>query len=324
MSGRRVSVGRVRRLHRVLTTGSLIAATAVVGAGLADASSSGAASSDARAAREHVSDQSIAAHRFGPQLMVRKAALSAGAAPQSATYLGAEPGTSTLRLDVVLAPSNASQLGQFISSVSSPASPLYHQYLTEQQFVAQFGPPSWVTQAAASWLQSDGLAVSASSPFVISAVGTAAEAARAFGVQFGRYKTPTGTTGIVASGSPLLPADIASGEVTGVVGLNTLEVPQDFAARAAHRGKRAQLTSAPGAPAITASTTSVPSAPTTDVPTTGSPTTSAPTTSAPTTSAPTTSAPTTSADQSVHDQSVHDQSVHDQCTHDQCAWGAHD
>ena len=88
MSGRRVSVGRVRRLHRVLTTGSLIAATTVVGAGLAGASSSGAsssgaASSDARAAREHVSDQSIAAHRFGPQLMVRKAALSAGAAPQS-------------------------------------------------------------------------------------------------------------------------------------------------------------------------------------------------------------------------------------------------
>ena len=106
---------------------------------------------------------------------------------------------------MVLAPSNASQLAQFVSSVSSPASPLYHHYLTEPQFVAQFGPPSWAVEETESWLRSDGLTVSAQSPFVISAVGTAGAASRAFGMQFGRYKTVDGCDRRPCFGIPAAP-----------------------------------------------------------------------------------------------------------------------
>jgi hypothetical protein len=101
--------------------------------------------------------------------------------------------------------------------------------------VAQFGPPSWAVEETESWLRADGLTVSAQSPFVISAAGTAGAASRAFGMQFGSYKTATGVTGVFASGSPLLPADLAAGEVSGVVGLNTLDTPQDFSSRPVSR-----------------------------------------------------------------------------------------
>ena len=157
-------------------------------------------------------------------------------------------------LDVVLAPSNPQQLAELATDVSSPTSPLYDHYLSEGQFAAQFGPAPSSVQSAESWLRADGLAVSRSSAFVISVVATAGAASRAFGVQFDRYKTEAGATGIVASGSPLLPADLAGGEVTGVVGLNTLDAPQYFASRPAHRygqvtRPRARAIAAPAAPA---------------------------------------------------------------------------
>ena len=217
MPGKGLTARRVRRLRLVLSTTSVIAVSVLVGAGFAGTELATASSPRIDAVRTlHGVPTAQGARKLHmvPQRMVRALALSTGVAPQSATYLGAEPAASTLELDVVLAPSNASQLAQFVSSVSSPASPLYHHYLTEPQFVAQFGPPSWAVDETESWLRSDGLTVSAQSPFVISAAGTAGAASRAFGMQFGSYKTVTGVTGVFASGSPLLPADLAGGEVS--------------------------------------------------------------------------------------------------------------
>ncbi len=233
MPGKGLTARRVRRLRLVLGTTSVIAVSALVGAGfvgteLATASSPGiGAVGTLHGAPMAQSPRKL---HIVPQRMVRALALSTGAAPGSATYLGAEPAATTLELDVVLAPSNASQLAQFVSAVSLPASPLYHHYLTEPQFVAQFGPPSWAVEETESWLRSDGLTVSAQSPFVISAAGTADAASRTLGMQFGSYRTVTGVTGVFASGSPLLPADLAGGEVSGLVGLDTLDAPQDFSA----------------------------------------------------------------------------------------------
>ncbi len=264
MPGKGLTAGRVRRLQLVLTTISVLAVTVLVGAGFAGTELASASSSrmgqgqtlhGARKAHDaRITRGARATTRIAPERLVRAPALSDGSAPQSATYLGAEPATSSLEVDLVLAPSNVSELPQFVSSVSSPASPLYHQYLTEPQFVAEFGPPSGAAAEAESWLRSDGLTVSAESPFVITASGTAGAVASAFGVQFGRYETSGGVSGVVASGAPLLPADLAAGEVSGVVGLNTLDAPQDFSARPVPGGAAAPLNdvggaSSPGTPA---------------------------------------------------------------------------
>ncbi len=261
MPGKGLTARRVRRLRLVLSTTSVIAVSVLVGAGFVGTELATASSSRIDAVRTlhgAPTAQSARKPHIAPQRMVRALALSTGGAPQSATYLGAEPAASTLELDVVLAPSNASQLAQFVSSVSSPASPLYHHYLTEPQFVAQFGPPSWAVEETESWLRSDGLTVSAQSPFVISAAGTAGAASRAFGMQFGRYKTVTGVTGVFASGSPLLPADLAGGEVSGVVGLDTLDAPQDFSARPVSGRARAALVKVAAAKVPAAATPAAP------------------------------------------------------------------
>ena len=243
MPGKGLTAGSVRRLQVVLTTTSVIAVTVLVGVGFAGTQLAGASSPRlgvTQTLRAAGATHGARTTHSAPQRMVRAPALSTGTPPQSATYLGPEPASSALSVDVVLAPSNASHLAQFVSSVTSPVSPLYHRYLTEPQFVAQFGPPSWAALEAESWMRSDGFTVSAESPFVISAVGTAGAASRAFGLDFGRYKTVAGVTGLLASGSPLLPADLAGGEVSGVVGLNTLDGPQDFSARPLRGGARTQ------------------------------------------------------------------------------------
>jgi hypothetical protein len=247
MPGKGLTAGRVRRLQVVLTTTAVIAVTVLVGAGFAGTQFAGAASPTLGAIRTLRATETTRGARtthVAPQAMVRVPALSTGTPPQSARYLGPAPASSSLRVDVVLAPSNASELAHFVTSVASPASPLYHHYLTEPQFVARFGPPSWATAEAESWLRSDGLTVSAVSPFVISAVGTARAASQAFGMQFERYKTAAGLTGVLASGPPLLPADLAGGRVSGVVGLNTLDSPEDFSARPMHGEARSPLDAA--------------------------------------------------------------------------------
>ncbi len=244
MPGKGLTAGRVRRLQVVLSTTSVVAVTVLVGAGFAGTQLAGASSPRLGATQTlHAARTTHGARttHVAPQRMVRAPALSTGTPPQSATYLGPEPASSSLRVDLVLAPSNGSQLAHFVSSVTSPVSRLYHHYLTEPQFVARFGPPSWAAVEAESWLRSDGFTVSAESPFVISAVGTAGAASRAFGMDFGRYKTIAGVTGVLASGSPLLPVDLAGGEVSGIVGLNTLDGPRDFSARPLRRGARTGL-----------------------------------------------------------------------------------
>lgn len=167
--------------------------------------------------------------------VMRVPALGVAGVPADASYLGPAATSSPIDLDVVLAPSNPSALAQFAESVSTPSSPQYHDFLTEPQFVAEFGPPASVSEATQSWLTSEGFSVSQPSPFVVQATGAVAQAARALGVSFGRYSEPGGDTGVLATGAPSLPSALAGGEVTGIVGLDTLDRLHDFLAPARPR-----------------------------------------------------------------------------------------
>ena len=158
--------------------------TTAVGVELASASSSGPATTPGGGPTGAI----------GPQQPVRVpqlATISVG----SATYLGAVPAGSTANIEVVLAPSNTQQLAQLVSEVSSPTSSLYHDFLTEPQFVADFGPAPAVVSQAESWLSSGGLTVSHPSPFVIAAHGSSQSVSGLMGVQFGRYSAAGGLPG---------------------------------------------------------------------------------------------------------------------------------
>ena len=62
------------------------------------------------------------------------------AAPAGVQLVGRLPGSQQLNLALTLALRNEAQLDALIHQLNDPASPNYHQFLTVEQFTAQFGP----------------------------------------------------------------------------------------------------------------------------------------------------------------------------------------
>lgn len=171
-----------------------------------------------------------AAHASSPQRLVRDTNLASSTSLDGASYLGSLAAGKRVTFDVVLAPANPQGLQRFVNEVSSPSSPLYHHFLTERAFAQRFGPRKAVVGEASAWLAREGFSVSRRSTFVIKAEGTVRTTSHALGLSLGRYRLKQAGTGILAAGAPILPARL-EGQVTGIVGLDTLEKPVDLAAR---------------------------------------------------------------------------------------------
>lgn len=115
---------------------------------------------------------------------------------------------------------NQSALEAFAALVSDPTSGSYGQYLTPQQFRQQFAPSHSSVGAVQSWLRSQGFRIvyTPNNNLYVSAEGTIAQAAAAFGVSFGLYqvngmvlRSPASDISVPSSIAPL---------VSGVIGLD--------------------------------------------------------------------------------------------------------
>ena len=141
-------------------------------------------------------------------------ATDAGPVPTS------QPMQLTLRL--ALAPDRSAALDDLLASQTTPHSSAYHQWLTPQQFAAQFGTTDDQLAATTAWLQSQGLSVDAISPsrtrMTIS--GTAAQVQSAFAVTLRRYQVANALY-VANSTQPSLPSEAAA-LIAGVSGLNNL------------------------------------------------------------------------------------------------------
>jgi subtilase family serine protease len=153
--------------------------------------------------------------------------MAPGAPPAGSQSLGAEPDNAPVGVEVVVAPANQAGLSTLLRDLYDPASPQYHHWLAPGQFAAEFGPSSSEIDGVMSWLSGKGVAGKRVSTFGIDVQSTAGALGHAFGTTFNRYRTPSGQTGYIASGAPVLPASLAGGEVTAILGLNSLikEVP---------------------------------------------------------------------------------------------------
>ena len=80
-------------------------------------------------------------------------------AASSATAVPA--GAGTISAKVWLAPRNAAQLDALAKAVSEPSSPQYGQFLSADQFRAQYAPTAAQVAQVSSWLTGAGLSVSA-------------------------------------------------------------------------------------------------------------------------------------------------------------------
>jgi len=135
-------------------------------------------------------------------------------------YVGQVDPNSYVGFRVYLTWNDRSAVEALANAVSTPGSPSYHQYLTPVQFRSRFSPSNAQVVQVQSWLRGQGFQVEYTplNRLYVSAEGTVAQAAAAFGTSFGMYSVDSLT---LRSPSSLLsvPSSLA-GVVAGVLGLD--------------------------------------------------------------------------------------------------------
>lgn len=138
----------------------------------------------------------------------------------SANFKGAANTSDSIGFRVYLGWSNDSAVEALAKAVSDPHSASYGHYLTAQQFRQQFAPSQAEAGAVQSWLRSQGFSVEYTplNNHYVSAEGTIAQAAAAFGTTFGMYSVD-GLTLRSPSTDISVPSTLA-GSISGVIGLD--------------------------------------------------------------------------------------------------------
>jgi hypothetical protein len=148
------------------------------------------------------------------------------AAPTGSQPIGSLPGSQTLNVALTLALHNQAQLDNLLSDLYNPASPNYRQFLTVEQFTAQFGPTTGDYAKVVAFAKSNGLTVTNAAPnrLVLDVSGPVSNIQQAFQVTMQVYQSPDGNGTFYA---PNVEPSIQSGiPVQGVAGLNTFAPPR--------------------------------------------------------------------------------------------------
>jgi len=137
-----------------------------------------------------------------------------------------------LTLTVVLSLRNLDQAEQLLRSVSTPGGSQYRQFLTGQQFVAQFGPTNADVAKAIAGLAKYDLSAQQVTATTLHVTGRPADIERAFSVSLHGFQVPAHDDapayGFHAPiGSATLPAEL-SGMVAAVVGLDSRPTLRPF------------------------------------------------------------------------------------------------
>ncbi len=122
-------------------------------------------------------------------------------------------------------------LVKLTDALQNPASPRYHQWLTAEQFGAEYGPALHDVQAVVGWLQGHGFSVNTVQPgrMMIDFSGTAAMVRQAFHTEIHNLDVG-GVHHIANMTDPHVPAALA-GVVRGVVSLHDFRPHTNFKAR---------------------------------------------------------------------------------------------
>lgn len=117
---------------------------------------------------------------------------------------------------------NQAALDDLVRRQYDPSDPMYGQYLSNQQFVAQFGPSQGDYDAIAAFARSHNMTVTRTIPSrkLLEVNGAAKNVEAAFGLRLVQYKGPDGRIFRAPNDEPAVPADIAP-RITGVSGLST-------------------------------------------------------------------------------------------------------
>jgi len=165
-----------------------------------------------------------------------------------AQLVGILPATQTMRLVLVLPLRNQAALNTFLGSLYDPSSPSFHQFLTVEEFTAQFGPSEEDYNAVLQFAQSNGLSVVATSRnrLNVDVVGTVQAIESAFHLNMGVYRHPTENRTFYAPDREPTPS--LSVQLWHIAGLDNYSIPQPaLAQRDAGEAPNATTGSGPGA-----------------------------------------------------------------------------
>ena len=109
---------------------------------------------------------------------------------------------------------------EFVRHVSQPGDPLFHQYLTPEEFAARYGANSADYSGLKEWATKSGLSVVHESlaRTCLTVRGSTAQLQALFKTQLNNYRTADGKEFYSAAFTPTIPDEIAS-RVSGVIGL---------------------------------------------------------------------------------------------------------
>jgi subtilase family serine protease len=138
------------------------------------------------------------------------------------TLVAAVDGNQQIGVMLALPSSDPAGLAAFVHHVSTQGNPLYHQYITPQQFAERFGGSADDYAYLKSWAFANGLQVSQEPVSRINLVvrGSVSQFQKIFKTQLDTYRTPEGDTFYSASIKPTVPAELES-RVSGVIGLTS-------------------------------------------------------------------------------------------------------
>ena len=150
--------------------------------------------------------------------------------------LGLLPSNQTLSCSITLPTRNPAGLADLLHGLNDPHDSRYGQYLTPQQFGAQFGPTQAQYNTLVSFLQSKGLTVTQTFPSrtYLSVSGTAGQLNSAFGVTLKQYRDPSGRVFHSPDTEVKVPA-LLGGLITAVTGLDNANPPIPMLHRLRHR-----------------------------------------------------------------------------------------
>lgn len=159
---------------------------------------------------------------------------------------GAAPASLPMKRMLLIlqrSPEQESALGQLLQEQQDNSSPRYHQWLTPQQFGAQFGPAPQDVQSITSWLESHGFQVAgaAQGGILIEFSGSAAQVQQAFHTTIHQYSV-NGVEHYANASDPMLPAGLVP-MVAGLRSLNNFPAkPMNHFAGTFHKDKESGKT----------------------------------------------------------------------------------
>jgi subtilase family serine protease len=150
----------------------------------------------------------------------------------TSSYLGTMDTASTLNLAISLPLQNQDQLQQFLSAVYDEHSPLYHHFLTSDQFAQQFGPTDSDYQAVMDFAKAHNLTVTNtySNHLLVDVQGSVSDIQKTFHVNLNRYRRRDGSEFHAPDQEPSVDLDVPVAHIGGLENHN-LPKPSLFATK---------------------------------------------------------------------------------------------